>query len=177
MRQKRKQLCAFGLGMVLVVSALALNSTTQANEELAPITTVTPILATAPVSDEIIYTSPDQVIEGFLSAIRKRDRAGVVDALTPSAHEHLGGANPRVIMNTLRLTRHALYDHDHYTLLEPLATNVSAGPEGEGSQIRRVQLFDRDGGVTLMIVRLVSTAGTWQIDGLTVIADTDQRGV
>lgn len=122
-----------------------------------------------------VKTSPEGAIEAFLSAIRTRDKNGVLAGLTAAAADKLGGAtDPRVVMNTLRLTRHALYDHDHYRLVEPVAATAST----EATQIRKVQLFDRDGEITLVLLRLVRDNGQiWRIDGLTLVAGSDERGV
>ncbi len=135
------------------------------------------VVASGPAEKELV--PPDQAIEQFLTALQKRDHLGVLSRLSEDVLDRFGGSGPRLVMNTLRLKYHSLYDHDRAHIL-PAAGVVYPVSNGDlsATQIRRVQLFDRDGGVTLAILRLIQAADkTWRIDGITVIDRDGQRGV
>ena len=123
--------------------------------------------ALAPQPD---LNGPFQVLDEWLKFVRARDHNRAFALLSTALHDKYQ-KNDRVFMNTVRLTQHALYDHESYRLLTPVTQKVS------GDQMMvKIQWIDRNGHETLGLIHMIEGPdGAWRVDGVTVLDNGQAR--
>lgn len=167
----RKRNRGWNLALMLA-GALALGNPVyvQAGETAGQMTMATPASigpeqGAPPVATSL--TSAD-VLANELRALQLRDAASAFALLTPARQAALDN-NARLYVKMVRLTQHALYNHQSFRVLD---TNVDGN-----SAIHKIQLRDHHGQETLAIIHLLQQAdGSWRIDKAALIPHGDDKG-
>lgn len=117
------------------------------------------------INSQITLPGPFAVVDAWMTHIRTRARDDAFLLLSDQQHKKFDDS-ARIFMNTLRLTQHAIYNHETYQLLTPVTQNLS-----DQSTLIKIQLLSRDGVETLGILRVLRVNGDqWKIDGITVLS-------